>query len=55
MKETESPQNNFGWFPARVRFGQEIKIKETLDRLGIESFIPTELRKNFGVRQNRIQ
>ncbi len=47
MKETESPQNNFGWFPARVRFGQEIKIKETLDRLGIESFIPTELRKNY--------
>jgi len=47
MTETESTQKNFSWFPARVRFGQEIKIKEALDKLGIESFIPTESRKNY--------
>ncbi|MBO5595916.1 MAG: UpxY family transcription antiterminator [Bacteroidales bacterium] len=47
MTETESTQKNFSWFPARVRFGQEIKIKEILDKLGVESFIPTESRKNY--------
>ena len=44
---TESTKNNLSWFPARVRFGQEIKIKEILDKLGVESFIPTETRKNY--------
>ena len=47
MSKTESIQNSINWFPARVHFGQEIKIKQALERLGVESFIPTEFKKNY--------
>lgn len=47
MENTVSKQNHLCWFPARVHFGQEIKLKEVLTRMGVESFIPTEPRKNY--------
>lgn len=34
------------WFAARTRFGQEIGIKDRLDNMGVENFIPVDLRKN---------
>ena len=30
------------WFAARTRFGQELKVKQLLDRMGVENFIPTK-------------
>lgn len=35
------------WFVARTRSGQELKVKERLDLLGVENFIPTEVKKNY--------
>ena len=35
------------WFAARVHSGQEVKIKNHLASLGVECFIPTEIRKNY--------
>ena len=35
------------WFAARVHSGQEVKIKNHLARLGVECFIPTEVRLNY--------
>lgn len=34
------------WYAARTRFGQEVGIKEKLDAMEVENFIPTERRKN---------
>lgn len=34
------------WFAARTRFGQEAGIRRRLESLGVESFIPTVVRKN---------
>ncbi|MBR1706998.1 MAG: UpxY family transcription antiterminator [Bacteroidales bacterium] len=32
---------NVCWFAARTRYGQEIPIRDRLERLGVEHFIPT--------------
>lgn len=37
---------NINWFAAKTRYGQEVGIKERLEKMGIEHFIPTEDRKN---------
>ena len=47
ITKNEMNPNNEQWFAARVHFGQEIKIKKTLESLGIESFIPTEDRRDY--------
>ena len=31
---------NLKWFPMRVTYHRELKIKEQLDLLGIENFVP---------------
>ncbi|MBQ4023637.1 MAG: UpxY family transcription antiterminator [Prevotella sp.] len=31
---------NLQWFPMRVTYNRELKIKESLDELGVENFIP---------------
>jgi len=42
------------WFAARTRFGQEAGIRRRLESLGVESFIPTVVRKNSrGCRSER--
>jgi transcription antitermination factor NusG len=35
------------WFVARAGNGREVKVKHRLEELGIEHFIPTEMRKNY--------
>lgn len=35
------------WFAARVSYGREVRVKQTLSTLGIEHFIPTERRPNY--------
>lgn len=35
------------WYVARTRSGQELNVKDRLDSLGVENFIPTEVRKNY--------
>lgn len=32
------------WFPMRVTYGREMKVKAELDRLGIESFLPMKYK-----------
>lgn len=34
------------WFPMRVTYSRELKVKAELDRLGIESFMP-EIKEKF--------
>ena len=36
--------NQTCWFAAHTRCGAELGVRERLDRLGTESFLPTELR-----------
>ena len=31
------------WFPMRVTYQREMKVKAELDRLGIENFVPMEV------------
>lgn len=47
MAEIIKPLQEVFWFAARVHFGQEIKIKLTLEKMGVECFIPTEPRANY--------
>ncbi len=35
------------WFAARTRYGQELGIRDRLERLGVEHFIPSEKRRNY--------
>ena len=32
--------NDIRWYPMRVTYHRELKIKEQLDALGIDSFVP---------------
>ncbi len=34
------------WFVGRTRFGQEVGIRRRLEALGVENYIPTQLREN---------
>lgn len=38
---------NICWFAARTRYGQELGIRDRLDALGVENFIPTDTVKNY--------
>lgn len=35
-------KNDILWFPMRVTYNREIKVKESLDNLGIENFMPVK-------------
>ena len=35
------------WYAARTRFGQELGVRDALDRKGVEHFIPTCQRENY--------
>jgi len=39
------------WFVARTGYGREIRVRDRLNLLGVESFIPTGTRKNYRGRQ----
>ena len=43
MKE----ETKLKWFAAKTRAGQELKVRERLDSMGIEYFIPTEKKRNY--------
>jgi transcription antitermination factor NusG len=47
MTEPQNHTEKSCWFPARTHSGQEIKIKERLEKMGVECFIPTEVRRNY--------
>ena len=42
-KDTTIPH----WYAARTRFGQEVGVKERLQKLDVECYIPTEKKKNY--------
>ena len=47
------------WFPMRVTYAREMKVKAELDRLGIENFVPmtyriVESRKQGEVEPQRV-
>ncbi|MBQ6965928.1 MAG: UpxY family transcription antiterminator [Bacteroidaceae bacterium] len=46
---TSSGQQELNWFPMRVTYNRELKVKESLDRLSIENFLPL---KNKIVERN---
>lgn len=37
-------EDKINWFAAKAHFGQEVGIKEKLEKMGVEHFIPTEER-----------
>lgn len=47
MTSEKTSSQTESWFVARTRFGQEIKIGKKLQSLGVEHFIPVEVRKNY--------
>jgi len=47
MQSGQEEKKQYSWYAARTRFGQEIKIRDRLDKLGVENFIPSEKRKNY--------
>lgn len=36
----ESPEQSYSWYVLRVSYSREMKIKETLDQMGIRAFVP---------------
>ena len=47
MSVTDTNPNALRWFAARTHVGQEISVRDRLEKLGVEYFIPTEQRKNY--------
>ena len=43
----EATLNNTHWYAARTRYGQELGIRDRLEALGVEHFIPSEKRRNY--------
>ena len=45
-----SPLNKTQWYPMRVTYNRELRVKESLDKLGIENFVPmrSELVRSEG-------
>ena len=39
------------WFVGRTRFGQEVGIRRRLDALGVENYIPTQMREKSRGKQ----
>ena len=41
------------WYPMRVTYGREMKVKATLDQLGVENFLPMQYQtiEQDGIRQ----
>ena len=39
------------WFPMRVTYQREMKVKAELDRLGIENFVPMRYKVPAGNRE----
>ena len=40
VNQQVTANDNFHWFPMRVTYHRELRIKEMLDELGIENFLP---------------
>ncbi|MBQ9660506.1 MAG: UpxY family transcription antiterminator [Bacteroidales bacterium] len=47
MNRREENTGGFCWFAARTHSGQEVAIRDRLEKMGVEYFIPTETRKNY--------
>lgn len=56
-RDTEMCGDPKKWFPMRVTYGREMKVKGELDRLGIENFVPMTYKvvesQNDGITDKR--
>ena len=42
----EDPRQNLRWFAVRTRRGAELSVAGWLEKLGVESYVPSELRRH---------